>query len=364
VLHLLPAFAGGGVEHYVKDLTNTLAALEPSIESFIASAGGTLEASLQGPLHITLPLQSRSPWGILKAAKLIQTLARQKGITHIHAHSRGPAWAGYLATRALRLPFITTFHGVYNASNMFKKFYNSVMARGHKVVAISHFIARHIEKTYPWAAGRVETLWEGIDTNLFNPSAVEAHTVSAFRAELGLTSTRKLIVLVGRLTRWKGQHILLQAAQHLDPQRCALLFVGSNQGRADYKTELERLAKNLTLPVFFRESYAPLQTVYASADVVVSCSTDPEAFGRVIAEAIAMGRPFVGTHHGGAVELTHNGRFGTLIPPANPLALARAIEAATPTTSPEAMFAHIHTHYNLDTMARAMAHMYAGFYGR
>jgi glycosyltransferase involved in cell wall biosynthesis len=336
-----------------------MARITPNVQSFIASSGGGLADDLKKVEHITLPIHKRGPWSIYKASKLITALAKERNITHIHAHSRGPAWAGYFAAKALDLPFITTFHGTYNSSSFLKKFYNSIMVKGCRVVAISHFIESHIAKEYPWAVDFVSPIVEGIDTKIYHPKAAKPDDIGKFRKKLNLTQGQKLIVCVGRITRWKGQDVLLRAMQHVDnPQQYKILFIGCRKDNPDYYQELLKQTKRIKADVIFWENYFPLSLAYASADCVVSPSTDPEAFGRVIAETMAMGVPFIGARHGGAIELTLNGKFGKLVEPGNALELADAINSLPLDIKLTEMFTYIDTNYNLRHMAKEMAKLY------
>lgn len=201
------------------------------------------------------------------------------------------------------------------------------MARGNHVVAISKFILNHIEQTHPELSSKVTFIPEGINTNYFDPAQVTSKRIQAARSTFNIPEDATVFLLPGRLTRWKGQAWFLKSLQQitdtLKQKKVHIVLLGDAQGRESYKAELIQLAG--TLPVHFKTSHDDLPAAYALADIVFSCSLDPEAFGRVTAEALSMGRPFIGTNHGGTVELTNNGTFGALVSPGIDKELINAI---------------------------------------
>jgi glycosyltransferase involved in cell wall biosynthesis len=172
----------------------------------------------------------------------------------------------------------------------------------------------------------VEEIYEGIDTKLFDPAVHQDFQIKEFRKKFDVKESQKLLLLVGRLTRWKGQEILLKALKDLNKADYVVMLIGDDQGRLNYKKELGDLANSLNISVHFVESFSPLSLAYAAADIVFSCSTDPEAFGRVTAEALCMGKPFIGTNCGATTELTQHGVFAELVEPGDPSQLKEAIQ--------------------------------------
>jgi glycosyltransferase involved in cell wall biosynthesis len=330
VLQLLPALGDGGVERSAVEMAGHLGAL--GLPNWIASAGGPLVAAAEaaGARHVTLPVGKKSPFSAISAARAVARLVDAEGIDIIHARSRVPAWVGLLARRLARRPvhFVTTFHGVYSHGNALKRFYNSAMLRVPLVIANSGFIRDHIVAVYGFPQARVVVAPRGVEPDLFDPARVPAETRSALRSELGATEMGPLVVMVGRVTRWKGHAVLLEAAARLDRPDLRLVFVGG--GSDALVAELQRDIARLGLDgrVTFTGSRRDIPAVLAAADLAVSASTDPEAFGRAAIEAQAMGTPVIATDHGGSRETVLPGRTGWLVPPGDAAALAAALEEA------------------------------------
>jgi glycosyltransferase involved in cell wall biosynthesis len=239
------------------------------------------------------------------------------------------------AARKAGVPFVTTFHGTYNFRNWFKKRYNAVMASGERVIAISNFIAEHIKKHYRVAPERVEVIHRGVDLEIFAPHAVPVARIQTLAEQWRLPDGVPIVMLPGRLTRWKGQTVFLQALANLADLECMGVIVGGEQGRAGYRAELEHKIKALGLGGRVRlvGDTKDMAAAFMLADVVVSASTDPEAFGRIIVEAQAMGRPVIATNHGAAPETVLDGITGWLVKPGDPAALANAIRATLEITA-------------------------------
>jgi len=330
VLQVLPALATGGVERGTIDIALALKAAGWS--SIVASSGGAMVNELDrgGVTHITLPLQSKNPFVMRSNASALVRLIREHQVDIIHARSRAPAWSALSAARRTGAHFVTTFHGTYNAQNFFKRRYNAVMARGERVIAISDFIARHVQERYGTDPARIRTVPRGVDVGIFDPAAVPAVRMIALATAWRLPDGMPVVMLPGRLTRWKGQAVLIDALAELGRSDVRCLIVGSDQGRTGYREELEQqvAARNLGSVVHIVDHCRDMAAAYMLADVVVSASTDPEAFGRVAAEAQAMGRPVVATDHGGSRETVVPGETGWLVRPGSPSDMAQAIREA------------------------------------
>ena len=330
ILQILPALGTGGVERGTVEVARALAAA--GIPSAVASAGGPRVADLDalGVPHFVLPLASKNPFVIRRNAARLSALARREGFTILHARSRAPAWSAYWAARRVGATFLATFHGVYGTSPRFLKIpYNRVMTKGEKVIAVSNFVRRHVVETYGVPEDKVVLIHRGADTEMFRPDAVTPAQAAARKAALGFASDLPVVTLPGRLTRWKGQALLLDALARMKRRALGCLFVGSDQGRTDYTAELKAMAARLPpeTKVVFLEHADDMPCVYALSDVVVSASSDqPEAFGRIIPEAQAMGVLVVGTAHGGACETIDDGATGFLVPPNNADALAAKLD--------------------------------------
>lgn len=330
VLQLLPALGDGGVERSAVEMAGHLGAL--GIRNWIASAGGPLVALAEaaGARHVTLPVGRKSPFSAFTAAKAIARLVDEEGIDIIHARSRMPAWIGLLARRFAHRPvrFITTFHGVYGHRSRLKRFYNGAMLRAPWVIANSQFIKKHIVDVYGFEQSHVIVAPRGVDPLLFDPATVPDDLRRTLRAELGASQDGTLVVMVGRITRWKGHGVLVEAVARLERPDLRLAFVGSGSETLIAELRREITALGLEGRVAFTGSRRDIPAILAAADLAISASTQPEAFGRAAIEAQAMGTPVIATDHGGSRETVLPGETGWLVAPGDPSAMAAALEEA------------------------------------
>ena len=331
ILQVIPHLAAGGAERTAIEVTEALTAA--GARSLVASQGGRLEAELVragGELIRIDNLPTKNPLAIRANAGVLAKIAADRKVSLIHARSRAPAWSALWAARQAKLPFVTTYHGVYSAKGGLKRLYNSVMARGDRVIANSDFTARHILAEHPWANGRIVTIHRGVDIAKFSPSAVSAERKDALLKSWKLQpATGATILLPARLTGWKGHREAIAAAALLKAQGAAfrMLFVGDAQGRDGYSQELATLiaAASLDGQVMMVGHCDDMPAALALADIVIAPSNLPEAFGRVAAEAGAMALPAIGSSIGAQGEIIVNGATGLIVPPANPEALAAAM---------------------------------------
>lgn len=326
VLQVVPSLVSGGVERGTVDLAGVL--VEAGWMAYVASSGGPLEKELVrvGAQHITLPLASKNPLVIRRNAKALTEAIRRFRIDIVHARSRAPAWSALPAARATGRYFVTTFHNAYDSDLPLKHRYNSVMARGDRVIAISRFVAQHVVQVYRVGSDRLRTIPRGVDLTRFDPRRVGGTQVAELAADWRIPDGFAVVMLPGRLTRWKGGLDFIEAIARLSRRDVCGVLVGG-QHHAAFRRELEAAIEQLRLAERFRiiDDCRDMATAYMLADVVVSASTEPEGFGRVIVEAQAMGRPIVATDHGGARETIVPGMTGWLVPPHDPVALAAAI---------------------------------------
>jgi glycosyltransferase involved in cell wall biosynthesis len=329
VLQVIPSLISGGAERGTIDLAGTLVAA--GWTAYVASAGGPMEHQLArlGARHLKLPLASKNPLVMRRnAAALIEIIRRHK-IDIVHARSRAPAWSAWSAARATRRRFVTTFHNAYDSDLPLKHRYNSVMARGERVIAISHFVGEHVAQVYGVGPDRLRIIPRGVDIAAFDPRRVNGEQVVALATSWRVPEDAAVVMLPGRLTRWKGGLDFIEAIARLGRRDLCCLLVGAEQ-RPGFRRELEATIERHGLVGMFRivEDCRDMPAAYVLSDVVVSASTDPEGFGRVIIEAQAMGRPVVATDHGGARETILPGVTGWLARPRDPAALADAIGQA------------------------------------
>jgi glycosyltransferase involved in cell wall biosynthesis len=329
VLQVLPSLISGGAERGTVDLAAALA--EAGWTSYVASSGGQLERNIAqaGATHLTLRLASKNPLVIRRNARVLARLVREFEIDIIHARSRAPAWSAWAAARETGRHFVTTFHNAYGARTALKRRYNSVMARGERVIAISHFVADHTAAVYGVGTDRLRTIYRGVDLDTFDPVRVGVQRIVSLARQWRLPDTAPVVMLPARLTRWKGGLDFVAAIAALGRHDLCCIFVGPEQ-RSGFRRELEAAiaARGLTDQFRIVDECCDMPAAYMLAAVVVSASMDPEGFGRVVVEAQAMGRPVVATDHGGARETILPGITGWLVPPRDPKALAAAIDVA------------------------------------
>jgi glycosyltransferase involved in cell wall biosynthesis len=325
VLQLLPALASGGVERGTIEIAEAIR--DAGLRPLVASAGGALVAELDrlGVRHVTLPLATKSPVAIWRNAATLAELVRQEDVAILHARSRAPAWSGLLAARRTGRAFVTTYHGTYNENLPGKRLYNSVMARGDRVIAISRFIADLLRARHGVPEARIRLIPRGVDPRRFDPALIPADAIAQQRAAWAVPPGAAVILLPGRLTRWKGQGVLVQALARLPGQAVAVLAGG---GRDGYRDELLALARRHGVGdrVRLAGHVDRLDVALAAADVVVHASTDAEAFGRTVIEAQAMARPVIAADLGGPRETVEHGVTGWRVPPGDPAALAARLE--------------------------------------
>jgi glycosyltransferase involved in cell wall biosynthesis len=363
VLQVLPSLVSGGAERGTVELAGAL--VEAGWTSYVASGGGPLESEIAraGATHLTLPLASKNPLVMRRNAAKLARLIRHLGVDIVHARSRAPAWSACAAAHATGRRFVTTFHNAYGARTALKRRYNSVMARGDRVIAISDFVADHAASVYGVGRDRLRAIPRGVDIEIFDPNRVGAQRIINLARQWRLPDGMPVVMLPGRLTRWKGGLDFIAAVARLGPRDICCVLAGSEQ-RAGFRRELEAAIRESGLGGLFRivEECRDMPAAYMLADVVVSASRDPEGFGRVIAEAQAMGRPVVATDHGGARETIVPGVTGWLVPPREPAAFAAAIGEALSLEADERQqlgrraMAHIATNFTREAMcARTIA---------
>lgn len=338
ILQILPRLETGGVERGTVEIASALK--NAGWTPVVVSGGGRMVVDLNrmGVEHITLPVYSKNYFVMRKNADTLAKLIKEKNVDIIHARSRAPAWSAKWAAQKANIPFLTTFHGAYNMGPFkIKRGYNKVMAEGDLVIAVSEFIKRHIMENYGTPEERIRLIHRGVDIDRFDAKKVTPDRMIALAKKWRVPEDMPVIMLPGRLTRWKGQTVLLDALARMEHKNLRCLLVGSDQGRVGYRRELENKIKKLNLEgtVQLVDNCTEMEVAYMLTDIAISASTDPEAFGRVVPEAQAMGRIVIGTNHGGATETIQDGVTGFLVPPADPDALAKALDKALSMTPEE-----------------------------
>lgn len=328
VLEVLPALESGGAQLSVLETVSAIATTGGT--ALVASAGGRMVPAVKeaGARHFSLPMDAKNPLLIWRNADRLARLVRRENVDLVHAHSRAPAWSALLAARRTGIPFVTTWHGTYEETFPLKRRYNAVMASGERVIAVSRFIAARITARHGISAPRLVIVPPGIDPARFDPAAVPPARSQALARQWQLPEGHPVIMLPGRLAGWKGHGVLLAALARMQTKTALCVFVGPLEGRAQYVAELMRSASRFGIAgrVHFVGACNDMPAALALADIVVNASTAPEAFGRVVIEAQAMQRLVIATDHGAASETVLEGTTGWRVPPAEPTALAAALE--------------------------------------
>lgn len=330
VVQIIPALGAGGAEQGCIDVAAEL--VRSGAKSIVVSNGGARvpEILRKGSIHIDLPVHSKNPIVMWRNIGRIKKLIREHGVDIVHARSRAPAWSAWKACKGTGARFMTTCHAPFNISGNVKRFYNSSIARGERVIAISNYVRDYLLKNYDVDQRNIRVIHRGVALERFHPSSVAPLHLIKLSNEWRLPDGCLIVMMPGRLTRWKGHHILIDAISKLNREDVFCVLIGDDQGRTEYRKELEAAIaeKKLEGRVRIIDHCNDMPAAYMLSTVVVSASTDPEGFGRVPIEAQAMGRPIVATNHGGAMETVIESETGWLVPPGDSQAMAGAIGKA------------------------------------
>lgn len=318
ILQVLPKLhQTGGVERGTVEIASAL--VGEGWGAYVASSKGEMSHRLEqvGGKHIDLPLDTKNPLKILLNARRLEKVIRKYNIDLVHARSRAPAWSAYFACQNTGTPFITTFHGQYNIQNKWKHRYNSIMLRGRLVIAVSNFIKEHILANYPVKEHKIRVIHRGVDLRSFGPDKVGQQRMADLVKEWNVPEHLPIILFPGRITRWKGQDVFIKALAQLGHKDFFAALVGDDTQHPSYREEVEKLITEHKLEGHVRMvgSTKFMAEAYQLAKFVVATSVEPEAFGRVVVEAQAMGKPVIATSHGGACETVIEGETGLLVPP-------------------------------------------------
>ncbi len=334
VLQVIPRLGYGGAETGCYDLAHYLP--ENNCSSFIVTSGGELIKFIDKKKVklIRLPVHSKNPFLMFFNSIILVFIILFNDISIVHARSRAPAWSCLIAARITRRKFVTTFHGTYNFKNPIKKFYNSIMVRSDLIIAGSNFIFSHINHNYAKYLEKKKkflVIFRGINVDYFEPSTVIEAEESELLLKWKLTREKKIILMPGRLTAWKGQEIFIEALnlvnKELGYQSFYAIILGSDQGRDIYSKKIKRLAEQyrLTGQLQFIEHNTNMPLAYKISDLVVSASLEPEAFGRVSVEAQSMEKPIIASNIGGSNETVHNNITGFLFEAGNSKSLSKKL---------------------------------------
>ena len=336
VLQVIPKLGYGGAETGCYDIAHYLS--EKNCSSFIATSGGKLLKFVKrNKVKIfRLPVHSKNPILIIFNTIILSILILVNNINIVHARSRAPAWSCYLACLITRRHFITTFHGTYNYKTYLKKFYNSVMLKSKLTIAGSNFIFNHITENYNnflHSKKKLRVIYRGINLEYYNQKNISILKMENLKKEWEISENKFTILLPGRLTSWKGQEKFIESLNILiedyNVSNFQAIVLGSDQGRKVYKKKLINLVQRYRLgqKVKFIDHCKEMPVAYSLADIVISASIEPEAFGRVSVEAQAMGKPIIASNLGGSKETILDGKSGFLYKHDDPRELAKSLNA-------------------------------------
>jgi glycosyltransferase involved in cell wall biosynthesis len=330
ILQVLPRLVVGGAERGTVDVAAAIQ--QAGGAAIVASEGGPMTRELERSRasHLRLRLATKNPLAIWRNAARLERIIRRHKVDIIHARSRAPAWSAMMAAKRTGIRFVTTYHDTYRAKSDWKKRYNSVMAQGDRVIAISEFVADHIRAEYGLGDDVIRTVPRGIDLARFDPDRVPAERKVKLVQDWNLPEDRPLVLMPARLSRKKGHSLLIEALAQLGRRDLCCVIVGDDGRETTYRRELIKLihARGLAGIVRLLPQTADMPAAYCMADVVVAPSVQAEGFGRVPVEAQAMGRPVVASDLGGFRETIVDGVTGLLFPPGDAGRLAAAIAGA------------------------------------
>jgi glycosyltransferase involved in cell wall biosynthesis len=334
VLQVIPRLGYGGAETGCYDIAHYLS--ENNCKSFIVTSGGELTKFIDKKKVrlIKLPVHSKNPLLIFVNALILVGIILFFNISIVHARSRAPAWSCLLATKLTRRKFVTTFHGTYNFNGKLKKFYNSVMVRSDLIIAGSNFIFSHVKENYSNSLNRKKkflVIFRGINVDYFDSSTKLESDEKKLLQKWKINKEKKIILMPGRLTYWKGQELFIEAIdlvkKELGYEAFHVVILGSDQGRDLFKKKLIRLTEQfrLTNQIKFIDHCKDMSLAYKVSDIIVSASVEPEAFGRVAVEAQSMEKLIIASNIGGSNETIINGKTGILFQSGDASSLSKKI---------------------------------------
>ena len=334
VLQVIPKLGYGGAETGCYDIAHYLP--ENGCKSFIVTSGGELLKFVDKKKVkvFRLPVQSKNPILILINAIILTFIILFNNISIVHARSRAPAWACLIASKITSRKFVTTFHGTYNFKSSLKKLYNSVMVRSDLIIAGSNLIFSHIKENYSNYLNQKKKLlvvFRGINVDYFDPTTKLETEEKKLLKQWEIEKDKKIILLPGRLTTWKGQEVFIEAINlvniELGYEAFYAVILGSDQGRDLYKKKLIRLSEQyrLTKQLRFIDHCKDMALAYKVSDIIVSASIEPEAFGRVSVEAQSMEKPIIASNIGGSNETVVDEKTGYLFKAGDAKSLSQKI---------------------------------------
>ena len=334
VLQVIPKLGYGGAETGCYDIAHYL--YEKDCGSYIVTSGGDLLKFVDKKKVkvIRLPVQTKNPILIFFNAIVLALIIIIFNIDIVHARSRAPAWSCFIATKITRRSFVTTFHGTYNFNNKLKKFYNSIMVRSKLIIAGSNFIFAHIKENYSEFIDlkkRLLVIFRGINVDYFDQTSIVESDEIKLKKNWEIDENKKIILLPGRLTSWKGQELFIEAINlvniELGYEAFYAVILGSEQGRDLYKKKLIRLSEQYRMnkQLKFIDNCKNMALAYKISDIIISASIEPEAFGRVAVEAQSMQKTIIASNIGGSNETIIDEKTGFLFDAGDAKSLSKKI---------------------------------------
>jgi glycosyltransferase involved in cell wall biosynthesis len=382
ILQIIPELDTGGAELSTIEIADAITSAGG--RAIVLTEGGRLVQRLRdtGAEVQFFPAGAKMPFRLLWNAHRVANVIRRDGVDLVHARSRAPAWSALIAARRTGVPFVTTYHGAYSEKSDIKRLYNSVMARGDAVIANSHYTADLIRMRYGTPRAKLHVIYRGVDGRLFDPVNVAPERVAAVRKRWGIDASNRVILHAARLTAWKGQKVVIAAAELLSRQRAlddtVFILAGDAQGRGAYRSGLvaQIHAAGLDERVRIVGHEDDMAAAFRVAHVAVVASVEPEAFGRAATEAQVMATPVIATDIGAPPEtvlgrpgVSMHRATGWLVPPADPQRLAEALTEALAMTADEhtRMGARARTHvlnaFSLKQMKQQTLQVYDALLG-
>lgn len=368
IMQIIPELGPGGAEQGCVDMAAAIV-LSGARAIVVSNGGSRVGEIIRAKAEFApMPVHTKNPWEMWLNIRRIRRLIRAWDVDVVHVRSRAPAWSAYYACKGTGAKFMTTVHASYKFHNKWKLLYNSIMVRGKRVIAISEHVKQYILDNYPFVDPKnVRLIYRGVALEKFHPQMVGTQRMANLLRDWRIEDGAPIVLLPGRITRIKGHDVLLRAMAQLNRPDVFCVLLGSDQGRVEYRAELEALIEELGLTGQVRiiDHCDDMPAAYMISSVIVSASSVPEGFGRIPVEAQAMGRPIIATDHGGAQETIARGQTGWLITPNDPSALAEAINQALSLTPEQravlgdnAMY-HVTQHFTREKMCADTLAVYA-----